>query len=57
MVQVLAQSTGKPLRSVPDEIAKGYVREDRPNHLAKQAREHFEALLRLLDREEPDYRD
>lgn len=57
MVQVLAQSTGKPLRSIPDEIAKGYAREDRPNNLAKQAREHFEALLRLLDREEPDYRD
>lgn len=58
MVQVLAQSTGKPLRSsIPDEIARGYAREDRPNNLAKQAREHFEALLRILDREEPDYRD
>jgi ribulose-5-phosphate 4-epimerase/fuculose-1-phosphate aldolase len=57
MVQVLAQSTGRPLRSIPDEIARGYVREDRPNNLGKQAREHFEALLRILDREAPDYRD
>ncbi len=57
MVQLLAQSTGKPLRAIPDEIAQGYVLEDRPNNLAKQAREHFEALLRFLDREEPDYRD
>jgi ribulose-5-phosphate 4-epimerase/fuculose-1-phosphate aldolase len=56
-VQVLAQSTGGRLRSIPDEIARGYVREDRPNNLAKQAREHFEALLRILEREEPDYRD
>lgn len=57
MAQVLAQSTGKPLRSIPDEIARGYVREDRPNNLAKQAGKHFDALLRILDREEPDYRD
>jgi hypothetical protein len=33
------------------------VREDRPNNLAKQAQEHFEALLRILEREEPDCRD
>jgi ribulose-5-phosphate 4-epimerase/fuculose-1-phosphate aldolase len=57
MVQVLAQSTGRRLRSVPDDIAKGYVRDDRPNSLAKQARRHFDALLRILDREEPEYRD
>jgi len=57
MVQVLAQSTGGRLRSIGDEVARGYVREDRPNNLAKQAAEHFEALLRILDREEPDYRD
>jgi ribulose-5-phosphate 4-epimerase/fuculose-1-phosphate aldolase len=57
MVQVLAQSTGGRLRSIPDEVARGYVRPDRPNDLAKQASRHFEALLRMLDREEPDYRD
>ena len=56
-VQVLAQATGGRLRSIPDDVARGYVREDRPNNLAKQAREHFEALLRILDRVEPDYRD
>jgi ribulose-5-phosphate 4-epimerase/fuculose-1-phosphate aldolase len=57
MVQVLAQSTGGRLRTIPDEVARGYVREDRPNNLAKQAKRHFEALLRLLDRDEPDYRE
>ena len=53
--QVLAQSTGQPLRFIPDEVAAGYVSESRPNNLAKQAREHFAALKRILDREEPDY--
>jgi ribulose-5-phosphate 4-epimerase/fuculose-1-phosphate aldolase len=57
MVQVLAQSTGGRLRTIPHEVAEGYVREDRPNNLEKQAWKHFEALLRILDREEPDYRD
>ncbi|HJS72726.1 MAG TPA: hypothetical protein VJ921_00460, partial [Vicinamibacteria bacterium] len=57
MAQVLALGTGGKLRSVPDDVARGYVRPDRPNDLEKQARRHFEALLRILDREEPGYRD
>jgi ribulose-5-phosphate 4-epimerase/fuculose-1-phosphate aldolase len=56
MVQVLAESTGRPLRLIGDDVARGYVRESRPNNLAKQAQVHFAALLRMLDREEPDYR-
>lgn len=54
-VQVLAQSTGERLRSVPDHVAEGYVSESRPNHLAKQAIEHFESLKRVLDAEGSDY--
>jgi ribulose-5-phosphate 4-epimerase/fuculose-1-phosphate aldolase len=57
LVQVLAQSTGQPLRFIPDDVAEGYVSPTRPNHLKKQAEEHFAALLRLLDRDEPDYRN
>jgi ribulose-5-phosphate 4-epimerase/fuculose-1-phosphate aldolase len=57
MVQLLAQSTGGRLRSIGDDVARGYVRPDRPNDLGKQAQKHFEALLRILDLEEPDYRD
>lgn len=57
MVQVLAQSTGGRLRSIGDDVARGYVRPDRPNDLGKQAQKHFEALLRILERDEPDYRD
>jgi ribulose-5-phosphate 4-epimerase/fuculose-1-phosphate aldolase len=56
MVQVLAQSTGQPLRFIPDDVARRYVSESRPNNLAKQARDHFTALLRVLDRDEPDYK-
>lgn len=54
-VQVLAQATGERLRGIPEDVARGYVRPDRPNNLTKQALEHFEALKRLLDRDEPDY--
>jgi ribulose-5-phosphate 4-epimerase/fuculose-1-phosphate aldolase len=57
MVQVLAESTGRPLREISDEVAEGYVSERRPNNLAKQAEEHFAALLRCLERDEPDYED
>ena len=57
MAQVLALSTGGRLRSIGDDVARGYVRPDRPNDLDKQARKHFAALLRILDREEPDYKD
>ena len=56
MVQILAESTGRPLAFIGDEVARGYVRENRPNNLAKQAIDHFAALLRMLDREEPAYR-
>ncbi|HSF14591.1 MAG TPA: class II aldolase/adducin family protein [Vicinamibacteria bacterium] len=54
-VQILAQATGKTLRFVADDVARAYVRPDRPNNLDKQAEEHFAALKRVLDRDEPDY--
>lgn len=54
-VQVLAQAAGGPLRTIPEDVARGYVRADRPNNLSKQALEHFAALRRMLDRDEPDY--
>ena len=52
-VQVLALSTGRPLRRVPDEIAtKSRGQIDRMETLANN---HFAAMKRILDREEPDY--
>jgi ribulose-5-phosphate 4-epimerase/fuculose-1-phosphate aldolase len=53
-LQVLARSTGAPLRAVRD----GVVRETCRLLLAdapKYAGAHFAALKRILDREEPDY--
>ena len=53
MVQVLAQSTGKPLRLVDDSIAALTGRQIAEE---KQYLLHFEALKRMLDRDEPGWR-
>jgi ribulose-5-phosphate 4-epimerase/fuculose-1-phosphate aldolase len=53
MVQVLAQSTGKPLRLVDDSIAALTARQ---TFADKQYLLHFEALKRMLDRDEPGWR-
>ncbi len=53
LVQVLAQSTGKPLKLVSDSVAAmtgKQIVED------KQYLLHFEALKRMLDRDEPGWR-
>lgn len=55
-LQVLAMSTGRPLRYVSEEVAHKTVRqlgvENEPQVIG-----HFEALKRILDREEPDYKE
>lgn len=53
-LQVLARATGLPLRAVRPEVVRETYRmilADTP----KYAGAHFEALKRLLDREQPDY--
>jgi ribulose-5-phosphate 4-epimerase/fuculose-1-phosphate aldolase len=51
--QVLALSTGRPLKRVPaDEVLRTRAEFDR---YEDQAELHFAALKRILDREEPDY--
>jgi ribulose-5-phosphate 4-epimerase/fuculose-1-phosphate aldolase len=53
MVQVLAESTGRKLKIVPDSVAamtSQQIAED------KQYLLHFEALKRMLDRHEPGWR-
>lgn len=54
MLQVLAISTGKALRVLPDEIAAKTGRQ--MNGESQQAALHLEALKRLLDRDEPGWR-
>jgi ribulose-5-phosphate 4-epimerase/fuculose-1-phosphate aldolase len=51
-VQVLAMSTGRKLKAVPDEIAKATFGNC---DMQRSAAQHFDALKRLLDRDEPDY--
>lgn len=57
MVQVLAQSTGKPLRQIDEAVAKAMSEAMATNPDAiDQPRKHLEALKRILDREAPEYR-
>ena len=51
-VQILAESRGKPLKMIPNagELAAPIQAE------SDQAVGHFESILRILDREEPEFR-
>ena len=55
-LQVLALSTGQPLREVTDEIAAMTCRQWL-EYPVDSCRDHFEELKAILDREEPDYKD
>lgn len=58
MVQVLAMSTGRALRPIPERVITEMVKALNSNPDAvDQPRKHLEALKRILDREAPDYRD
>ncbi len=54
--QWLAMATGQPLRMIASEVAAKTARQylELGNY---QAKPHFAALKRILDREEPDYKD
>ena len=57
--QVLAMGTGRPLSVLSDEVAarvQAPNREDRHSR-AERERLYFEAMMRVLDREMPGYRD
>ncbi len=54
MLQVLAMGTGRTLRSVTEDIAAKTARQMTGE--AEQAKLHFEALKRMLDRHEPGWR-
>ncbi len=58
MVQVLAMSTGRALRQIPERVITEMVRAMNANPDAvDQPRKHLEALKRILDRETPDFRN
>jgi ribulose-5-phosphate 4-epimerase/fuculose-1-phosphate aldolase len=56
--QVLALSTGRPLRLIPDPVVRATARQFRGGcevEGASRATLHFAALKRMLDRQSPDY--
>ena len=53
MLQVLAMGTGKPLRVIPERVAGLTARQMAED--SEQSELHFEALKRLLDRDEPGW--
>lgn len=55
-LQVLALSTGRPLRRIPDAVIEKTAHQMAESH-DTQILAHFAALARLLDKEEPDYRE
>ena len=57
MVQILAMSTGRPLKPIPREMEEEAVRQLSRDNRHRYAVEHFTAIKRILDRTEPDYRD
>lgn len=58
MAQVLALSTGRPLRRLPPEVVREASRQiaGLNQHGMSAAHIHFAALKRLLDRDQPDYK-
>ena len=54
-VQVLAMSTGRPLRELSSEVIKRTAGQSEGERAGAQG--HFEALKRVLDRDEADYKD
>jgi hypothetical protein len=54
MLQVTAMGTGRRLRVVPEAVASTTATQMAQE--SQQAQLHFEALKRLLDRDEPNWR-
>ncbi len=55
--QVIAMSTGRPMRRIPQDVARMTADQMLSSPERAQAVRHFESLKRLLDRDEPEYRD
>ena len=55
MVQVLAQSTGKKLRYIPDDVARSTAAQFEQER--QQSTMHFDAMKKMLDRTSPGWSD
>jgi len=54
-VQVLARSTGRPFKTIGANCAAATAASFRESPVSEEPGLHFAALMRLLDREDPDY--
>ncbi len=54
-VQIKAMSTGRPLKPISGNLARS-VHEEMMVNVPVSSKRHFEALKRILDREDPDYK-
>jgi len=55
--QILAMSTGQPLKKIPKEVCESTAQQMASDNMHRFANDHFAALKRVLDRDQPDYRD
>lgn len=56
-VQTLARMHGKPLRAIPEELVERTTRQIREANDSTQVISHFEAIKRMLDRDDPGWRE
>lgn len=56
MIQVLAMSTGRPLKRIPEPMIEKTVAQF-AREAGTQTLQHLEAIKRILDREAPEYRN
>ncbi len=56
MVQNIALATGRPLAMIPPDMQAEAARQMSVDNMHRYAVDHFEAVKRLLDRTDPDYR-
>ena len=54
-VQILAQSTGKPLRKISDEVLESTKAQ--MDLINENKETHFQVMLAILDKEEPEYKN
>lgn len=55
--QILAMSTGQPLKKISKEICESAAQQMISDNMHRFANDHFAALKRLLDRDQPNYCD
>jgi len=54
-VQILAQSTGKPLRKISGEVLESTKAQ--MDLINENKETHFQVMLAILDKEEPEYKN